>query len=305
MKRRLASVCVEELRRLARTDPAFWLLDGDLADSYDATDFEAEFPDRFVMCGIAEQNMVSFAAGMAACGARPWVFSFAAFLAYRAADQVRVSLSQTNMPVVLVGSHAGGCAGRNGKTHMATGDLAVFTALPGISVWTPSDAAETRLAVQTLSRSEGPSYIRMPREDLAELPGEAAPVREILSGGETLIVASGLAAHWALELAGRLAEMGREAPTVLTVARVKPLPERLVERVSAARRFYVVEDHVRAGGMADAIGRAAGRQPDRWFGWPDGWTGSGSEQVLREAAGLTTRAMADAICADALDSGLQ
>lgn len=301
MKRRLASVCVQELRCLARTDPALWVLDGDLADSYDATDFEAEFPDRFVMCGIAEQNMVSFAAGMAACGARPWVFSFAAFLAYRAADQVRVSLSQTDMPVVLVGSHAGGCAGRNGKTHMATGDLAVFTALPGISVWTPSDPAETRFAVQSISRSPGPAYIRMSREDLAPLPGEPALVREIYSGGDTLIVASGLAAHWALELAERLATMGREAPTVLTVARVKPLPEQLIARISAARRFHVVEDHVRAGGLADAIGRAAGRQPDGWFGWPDGWTGSGSESVLREAAGLTTRAMADAVCADPLD----
>ena len=286
---------------MARTESALWVLDGDLADLYEATDFEAEFPDRFVMCGIAEQNMVSFAAGMAACGARPWVFSFAAFLAYRAADQVRVSLSQTNMPVVLVGSHAGGCAGRNGKTHMATGDLAVFTSLPGISVWTPSDPAETRLAVQTIFRSEGPAYIRMSREDLAPLPGEAALVREIFSGGDTLIVASGLAAHWALELAGRLAEMGREAPTVLTVTRIKPLPDEVVARVSAARRFYVVEDHVRTGGMADAIGRVVGRQPDLWFGWPDGWTGSGGEAVLRDAAGLTASAMAEAVCADLLE----
>jgi len=82
-----------ELLQQARADPRIWLLDGDLADSYGAMAFAEALPERFIMGGIAEQNMVSMAAGMAACGARPWVFSFAAFLAYRAADQIRVSLA--------------------------------------------------------------------------------------------------------------------------------------------------------------------------------------------------------------------
>ena len=86
MSERLAAVCARELLERARIDPRIWLLDGDLADSYGAMAFAEALPERFIMGGIAEQNMVSMAAGMAACGARPWVFSFAAFLAYRAAD---------------------------------------------------------------------------------------------------------------------------------------------------------------------------------------------------------------------------
>src|SRR5687767_4405253 len=98
----------------AQTHPELVVLDGDLADSDGAIHFARACPERFLMAGIAEQNMVSVAAGMAACGLRPWVFSFAAFLCYRAYDQIRVCLGQTRQPVVLVGSHAGGLSGRNG-----------------------------------------------------------------------------------------------------------------------------------------------------------------------------------------------
>ena len=124
MTLRLADHCGLHLSRLAETDERIRVLDGDLADSDGALHFAERHPDRFLMAGIAEQSMVSVAAGMASCGLRPWVFSFAAFLCYRAYDQVRVSVSQAGQPVTLVGSHSGGLSSRNGKTHAALNDIA-------------------------------------------------------------------------------------------------------------------------------------------------------------------------------------
>jgi transketolase C-terminal domain/subunit len=117
MTSRLGDCCGQELARLADQDDRIWALDGDLGDSDGALHFARRHSRRFVMAGIAEQTMVSLAAGMASCGKRPWVFSFAAFLCYRAYDQIRVCLSQADQPVTLVGSHSGGCTGHNGCSH--------------------------------------------------------------------------------------------------------------------------------------------------------------------------------------------
>jgi transketolase len=142
MLERLGKIVSERLTLAAAKDSSIWVLDGDLADSYGADAFAAAHPDRFISAGIAEQSMVSVAAGLAACGIRPWVFSFAAFLTYRAYDQIRVGISQTGLPVALVASHAGGCGGRNGKTHVALNDVALMASLPRIAIWTPADAGD-------------------------------------------------------------------------------------------------------------------------------------------------------------------
>src|SRR5438132_8273085 len=107
MTRRLGDHCGQLLAELAGREPRLRVLDGDLADSDGAIHFARRHPERFIMSGIAEQAMVSMAAGMASCGLRPWVFSFAAFLCYRAYDQIRVCLSQSKQAVTVVGSHTG------------------------------------------------------------------------------------------------------------------------------------------------------------------------------------------------------
>lgn len=295
MTRRIAGHCVEALIRHAQADDRVWLLDGDLADSYDGPEFARAFPRRFLMAGIAEQNMVAMAAGMAACGARPFVFSFAAFLAYRAADQIRVSVAQTQMNVALIASHAGGCGGRNGKTHQAISDIAVIGGLPRIRIWAPCDRSDVEFAIREILNSDGPSYLRAPRDVCENLPGQPGPYRWLQRGGPNLILCSGLSAHWVLGAARRLAHLN-SITGVLHLGRLTPFPADAIEIVKQASRVFVVEDHVAHGGLGELVGRHCDRRLDGWYGWPAEWPGgSGSSDALRSSCGLDDATIAAAI----------
>jgi transketolase len=257
--------------------------------------FAETLPERFIMGGIAEQNMVSMAAGMAACGARPWVFSFAAFLAYRAADQIRVSVAQTGLGVTLVGSHAGGCGGRNGKTHQSIGDLAVLGAMAGMQVWTPCDPRDVCHAMEAVLGTARPSYIRAPRDPCPELPGAPGPLRWLTQPSDHILLCNGLSAQWALGTRDVTRSMGLQLG-VLHLGRFAPPPPALHEEIANARRWFVIEDHVRLGGVADQAAHLVGRQPDAWFGWPADWSGgSGSSAELRESCHLGDREVAEVI----------
>ncbi|MBY3158019.1 transketolase family protein [Rhizobium laguerreae] len=297
MSERLGAVCVRALAHAAGEDQSIWLLDGDLADSYGATAFEDQFPDRFVMGGIAEQNLVSMAAGLAACDQRPWVFSFAAFLIGRAYDQVRVSLSQANTHVVLVGSHAGGCGGRNGKTHLALNDLAMVCSLPNFEVWSPADPSDVIYATQRLCSEQngGPVYMRLPRQPCGTLPGEAGEFRAFGDGAGILIVGYGLSAHWALEVR-EILNANCVAATVISVAKLSPLPRELSEKLQLAEKLYIIEDHVKHGGLHTILTNCQSIKINGWFGWPCNWAGeSGTEGELRAACGLDAQSIAAAI----------
>ncbi|HEY0189786.1 MAG TPA: transketolase C-terminal domain-containing protein, partial [Kofleriaceae bacterium] len=284
------------LAAYADAEPRLVVLDGDLADSDGAHHFAVRHPDRFVMAGIAEQSMVSVAAGMAEAGRRPWVFSFAAFLCYRAYDQIRVCLSQARQPVVLVGSHAGGLSGRNGKSHAAVNDLALMLSLPGMQVWSPADRDDTRLAVRTLLATQDPSYLRCPRTPIEDdLPGEARPMRWLTPRAPVVIVSTGIASHWALA-AARLVGAGQVG--VLHVARLRPLPD-LAGELREARRVFVVEDHATFGGLASLVHRLGLRLPITALGWPDDYAGqSGGDDQLRAAHGLSAEQLARTIARD-------
>jgi transketolase len=289
---RLAAVCAEHLSLQASRCPQIWVLDGDLGDSYRLNTFSEVWPDRFVPCGIAEQNMVSMAAGMAACGIHPWVFSFGAFLAYRAADQIRVSVAQTRLPVALVGSHAGGLCGRNGKTHQAIGDIALVRAISGLHVWTPCDPDDTRFCVDEVLRAKLPAYIRLPREEVPCLPGSAGCLRWLTPITDNIILCSGLSARWALDVSARLNAQERRV-SVLHLARIEPIPEELTTLIDSAHSWFVIEDHVRTGGLCEAVVTAARRFPTAWFGWPQRWMGGSGDSInLLESCGLTPEAIA-------------
>jgi transketolase len=299
MTKRLADHCGEQLASSGEHDPRLWVLDGDLADSDGAMHFAERHPARFLMAGIAEQNMVSVAAGMANAGLKPWVFSFAAFLCYRAYDQIRVCMSQARQPVVLVGSHAGGQCGRNGKTHTALNDMALMLSLPCIQVWSPGDFQDVDLAVRTLVERPLPAYLRLARrpfESGAALPGIAAPYRWLRDKRATTFVSTGIASTWALE-AARILEANGLDVGLLHCLSLAPRPP-LDELLGGVDRIFVVDDHYEFGGLAAVVQQFGLSARVETFGWPSDWSGkSGGDDELLESFGLSGPSLARTVLA--------
>jgi transketolase len=288
---KLADCCAHSLAVAARTDRRIWVLDGDLADSDGAAIFARDFADRFIMSGIAEQCMVSMAAGMASCGLRPWVFSFASFLCYRAYDQVRVCISQARQPVTLVGSHSGGCTNRNGKTHAALNDMALMASLPHMNVWSPASAADVEYAVRQILDDAAPAYVRLPRRALPQL-ADPAICRWLTARSRNVIVSTGMATHLAVAACERLVQNGVDAG-VLHCLKVSPPPALVLEAIDAAARVFVVEDHYRFAGLGSLLQTARPHVPVTVFGWPDDWAGqSGPDDDLLDLHGLSADRLA-------------
>jgi transketolase len=303
---KLADHLARQLCKQAEQDDLLFVLDGDLADSDGAHLFAAQFPDRFLMAGIAEQNLVGVAAGLASAGQKPWVFSFAAFLVYRAYDQIRIGLAQSLQPVVLVGSHAGALAARNGKSHATLNDIALMTTLPHVEVYAPADPQDVAWLTASLGNSPRAAYLRLPRADVDALPalgGAAGPVRVLAEPAPTTIVSTGLATHWAAALARRLA--AEERPIgLLHVPQLKPLPD-LGDLLEGVETIVSIEDHVTLGGLGSLLQDRFPDRPIRKLGWPVSFAGaSGSDDELRRAYRLDTESLLTALRGSAVERQL-
>lgn len=298
--KRLGSVVGTALARRAERDKTVWVLDGDLADSDGADQFAACHPQRFLNCGIAEQNMVSVAAGLALKGQRPFVFSFAAFLCYRAYDQIRVGVSQTGIPVTLIGSHAGGLSGRNGKTHTALNDMAVIASLPQMQLWSPAVPQDIDHIIAALLAQQGPAYIRLPRAEIPDLPLPFSPMRWIGKPSRVAFVTTGIATHWALAACEQLAVRGIEAG-VLDILQVSPIDGEGLRRATADIEVaIVVEDHHPLGGLASQLRIVNLDCAIVHKCWPADWSGqSGTDAELKAAFGLDANALVELLLANA------
>src|SRR5215203_2385732 len=149
---------------LANEYPELVVLDGDLANSTKADIFAAAYPDRFIETGIAEQNMIGVAAGLATVGFVPWISTFAAFIAKRALDQIRIVVAQPHLNVKLCGSYSGILTGKTGKTHQSVEDIAIFRAMPGVVTLAPADGHELRAMMFSMMEYDGPMYLRLTRD---------------------------------------------------------------------------------------------------------------------------------------------
>src|SRR3954447_12241945 len=159
----------EKLVALGETDPRTVVLDGDLANSTKADKFAVAHPDRFFQMGIAEQNLIGVAAGMAAVGCIPWTSSFAVFFTHRALDPVRVLVAQSHANVKIVGSYSGLLIGAVGKTHLDVQDLAIMRAMPGMTVLSPADGTELLAMMDWAQAYEGPVYLRIVRDAVPDV----------------------------------------------------------------------------------------------------------------------------------------
>ena len=272
-------------------------LDADLSRSTMTRFFAREFPDRFFDCGIAEQNMVGIAAGLAASGKIPFASTFAVFAAGRCFDQIRMSVAQPGLNVKLVASHGGISVGEDGTSHHSIEDLALVGSLPGFTVIVPADAIETTQAVKAAAAHLGPFYIRLCRpklplvytEDYRFKLGKAVIMRQ---GGDATIIAIGLMVKAALEAAQNLEGEGIDC-RVLNMSTLKPIDEAAITRAAAETGAIVTaEEHLEHGGLGSAVARVvAGHQPVPMalVAIKDTYAKSGKPTQLLEKYGLTAK----------------
>lgn len=287
---------------LGKQYPNMVVLDGDLANSTKADMFQGAHPERFFEMGIAEQNMLGVAAGLATTGHVPWISTFAAFLAKRALDQIRVVIAQPSLNVKMCGSYSGILTGKTGKTHQAMQDITVFRTMPHVVTIAPADAVELRQAMAAMMEDDRPTYLRLTRDpspvvvsdDYRFEIGKSTLLRE---GDDVGIVSTGVQTVRALEAADLLAASG-VAASVLHVPTIKPLDEeaiiKLAERTGA---IVTTEDHTILGGLGGAVSEVlAENLPTRIrrIGVRDTYGESGANDALLEKYGLTPRHIAEA-----------
>ncbi|MEW6192372.1 MAG: transketolase family protein [Bacillota bacterium] len=280
---------------LGEENPDVVVLDADLAKSTKTIDFKKRFPDRFFDFGVAEQNMMGTAAGLAAAGKVPFCSTFAVFAAGRAFDQIRQSIAYPRLNVKIGASHAGITVGEDGSSHQSIEDIALMRVLPNMTVFVPADAVEVAGAVQAAARIKGPVYIRLGRAPVPVLhgpgfvfrPGEAVLLRE---GRHAAIIAAGIMVAAALEAAEILAQQGVEV-RVLDVHTIKPLD--MVAVVRAAKETGAVvtaEEHSVIGGLGSAVAELLSEKCPvvlKRVGIQDSFGESGKPAELLEKYGLT------------------
>jgi transketolase len=294
----------EKLVELGRSDPRTVVLDGDLANSTKADKFARAFPERFFQMGIAEQNLIGAAAGLASVGFVPWTSSFAVFLTHRAVDPIRMLVAQSNANVKIAASYAGLLIGAVGKTHLDVQDLAIMRAMPGITVLAPADEAELVAMMDWAQTHHGPVYLRLVRDAVAPVfdsgysfvPGVVHRLRE---GGDVALVSTGGQTARALEAADQLGSAGIGA-AVVHVGSVKPLDtDMLVGMIGQAPLVVTVEDHSVHGGLGGLVAEvltSAGSSPplDR-IGLDDMWGESAGNDFLLDKHGLSATRIAERV----------
>ena len=249
----------EAVTALAAENPNIVVLDADLAEATKTGIFKKKYPERFFDCGIAEQNMIGIAAGLATCGKIPFAASFAMFAAGRAFEQVRNSVGYPHLNVKIAGSHAGISVGEDGATHQCCEDIALMRTIPGMVVLNPADHYEMQAAVKAAAAYEGPVYIRLGRlavesvhnnDDYTFELGKGITLRD---GKDITVVATGLMVQEAVKAAQDLEAQGIDA-RVIDIHTIKPLDvDLLVKAARETGRIVTVEEHNVIGGLGEAV----------------------------------------------------
>jgi transketolase len=289
---------------LGKADDRILVLDGDLANSTRADRFASAYPERFLQMGIAEQNMLGVAAGLAAMGFVPFVSTFAAFAVCRALDQVRVLVAQPRSNVKIAAGYAGILTGMTGKTHQVFDDLAVMRAMPGMVVLAPADDVEARQVLLASAAHAGPVYIRLARDPVSRVFGESyrfaiGKAVVLRRGGSVCLISTGTQTSRALGATTLLATRGVDT-SVLHVPTVKPLDaEAIIAAAKASSLIVTCEEHSVIGGLggsvAEVLSSAGGAPPLVRLGITDVFGESGSDADLLDKYGLSASRVAGAI----------
>lgn len=234
----------------------------DLAESTRAHWFKERFPKRYVEVGVAEQNLATVASGMANYGKIPFIMSYASFSPGRNNEQIRTTIAINNVPVKIIGCHAGVSVGPDGATHQALEDIGLMRMLPRMTVINPCDSEEARKATLWTAAHPGPVYIRLGREKTPvmttrDTPFEAGKAQIFWQSRDpqVAIVSTGALTHNALTAAKELQEEGVQT-VVINLATIKPLDMSMIEHIAKIGRVVTVEEHQIHGGMGSTIAEA-------------------------------------------------
>lgn len=284
---------VATLVELAAHDDRIVAVVNDSVGSSKLAPFADKYPERLINVGIAEQDMVGVAAGLANGGKVPFVSAASCFLTARAMEQIKVDAAYSNHHIVLCGMSPGMAYGELGPTHHSIEDLAWLRAIPGLTVIVPSDPAETAQAIQWAAHHDGPVFVRVSRmgvpavnaEGYEFVPGKAVTLRE---GADVTIAATGTVVSRALEAAGTLAEQGVDA-RVLSVPTIKPLDAEAILAAATQTRGIVTVEEALTSGLGGAVAELVVQHrpvPMRFVGVPDRFAPTGSVGWLLDHFGI-------------------
>lgn len=278
----------------------------DLNESTQMSPFAKKYPERFVQVGVAEQNLVTVASGMAAMGKIPFAASYAMFSPGRNWEQIRTTIALNNQPVKIVGSHGGVNVGADGGTHQALEDLALMRVLPGMVVLSPCDAIEAKKATIEAAKVNKPVYIRLAREKTPIITTEETPFEigkaEIFFAppmqAQVGIMATGPLVHKAILTAQKFAENGISIK-VMNIASIRPLDfEAIINLAKEAGAIVTVEEHQIVGGFGSAIAEVLVQNypvPMELIGMHDKYGQSGTPDELIEYYGMGVSAIEKAV----------
>ena len=285
----------QTLAQMGAEDPNIVVLDADLSRSTMTKFFAERFPERFFDCGIAEQNMMSIAAGLAAAGKTVFASTFAVFATGRCFDQLRMSISQPGLNVKVVSTHGGITVGEDGFSHHSIEDIALACSLPSFTVIVPADATETAQAVRVAAATNGPFYIRLSRAksplvypgDYRFVLGKAVMMRP---GSDATIIANGLMVTPALKAAERL-QQDKISCRVLSMPTVKPLDDAaILQAAKETGAIVTAEEHLEHGGLGSRVAQVVVKGkpvPMSLVAIKNVYTKSGKPEQLLQKCGLT------------------
>lgn len=293
----------QALMVLGEKDERVMVLTADLAESTRVLEFSKKFPERFIECGVAEQNMMGVAAGLGLYGKTAFVSSYATFSPGRNWDQLRVSVCYSKANVKVAGCHTGLSVGPDGATHQALEDIAITRTLPNLIVEVPCDALEAKKTVLALGAIEGPAYFRLGREKTTVITTEDTPFEigkaEILRDGvDVAIIASGPIVYDSLLAALELEKQGLHV-MVVNNHTIKPIDESTI--MYAAKKCGAVvtaEEHQIMGGCGSAVCEVLARHypvPVEMIGMPDSFGESGEPKELLKKYGMDSQAIVEAV----------
>ena len=285
----------EALVELGKTNESVIVLSADLTASTRANWFKDKYPERFIDFGVAEQDMISTAAGFALCGKIPFACTFGVFASGRAWDQIRVSICYMNLSVKIAGTHGGISVGPDGASHQALEEVTLMRVLPNMTVIVPCDSEEARRATLAAASHPGPVYLRLGREPFPVITeykgpfkiGEALVLRD---GTDLTIVADGIMTHEALKAHDELKKQKITA-RVINLPTVKPIDkEEIIKAACETGAIVTAEEHTVIGGMGSAVAEVLAENcpvPIKMVGMKDRFGESGEALELMKHFGLT------------------